>query len=285
MAGNVYGQQRLILRPEISGGSSLRAMDTICDQLLGETEALAGVVSDFTEDQWKKPTPAQGWDSRDTVIHLGMTDWTATQATVDAGEFENTKARMMAGDIDLHNAAGVDFDSLSGSEIWGWFVAERSKMVDAFRAVEPKSRIPWFGPDMGARMFATARLMETWSHGHDVADTLGAYYPRSDRLRSVAHIGVVTRGWSYANRGMAVPAGDVCVTLAAPDSDDVWTWGDPTAADTVSGNAYDFCLAVTQRRHYSETGLVITGELAQEWMEIAQAFAGEPTAAATGRVA
>ncbi len=260
-------------------------MDTICDQLLGETDAVAGVVSDLTEDQWRVLTPAQGWDSRDTIIHLGMTDWVGTQAATDPVEFDKTKARMMTGDTDLHNAAGVDFDSLSGSEIWDWFVAQRNKMVDAFRAVEPKSRLPWFGPDMGARMFATARLMETWSHGHDVADTFGVSYPSTDRLRSVAHIGVVTRGWSYANRSMAVPAREVCVTLAAPQGNDVWTWGDPTAADSVSGNAYDFCLAVTQRRHYSETGLQVTGEFAHEWMEIAQAFAGEPTTATPGRVA
>ncbi len=259
-------------------------MDMICDQLLAETNALAGIVSDLSDEQWAKPTPAQGWNSRDTVIHLGMTDWVGTQATVDPDAFEATKERMMAGDTDLHNAAGVDFDALSGTDLWAWFAGERNKMVEAFRQVAPKSRLPWFGPDMGARMFATARLMETWSHGHDVADTFEMQYPSTDRLRSVAHIGVVTRGWSYANRGLAMPTEDVCVTLTAPDGDDVWVWGDPSAANTVTGNAYDFCLAVTQRRHYRETGLQVNGDLATEWMEIAQAFAGEPTQANEGRV-
>lgn len=260
-------------------------MDMICDQLLAETDALAEVVCDLDADQWTAPTPAQGWDSRNTVIHLGMTDWVATQAMLDVTGFEATKEGMLAGEIDLHDAAGVDFASLSGADLWDWFIAERARMVDAFRPLEPKSRIPWFGPDMGARMFATARLMETWSHGHDVADTHGAQYPRTDRLRSVAHIGVVTRAWSYINQGMVLPAGEVCVTLAAPDGTDVWTWGDQTAADSVSGDAYDFCLAVTQRRHYTETNLQVIGELAVEWMGIAQAFAGGPTTALVGRTA
>ena len=260
-------------------------MDMICDQLLAETEALAGIVSDLSAEQWAKPTPAQGWDSRDTIIHLGMTDLVATQATADPIAFEATKERMMAGETDLHGAAGIDFNKLSGGEIWDWFAGERNKMAAAFRKVAPKSRIPWFGPDMGARMFATARLMETWSHGHDVADTFERPYPRTDRLRAVAHIGVVTRGWSYVNRGLAMPTSDVCVSLAAPDGDDIWTWGDPTAPDTVTGDAYDFCLAATQRRNYRETGLQVNGDLAVEWMEIAQAFAGGPTEAAAGRVA
>ena len=32
---------------------------------------------------------------------------------------------------------------------------------------------PWYGPSMSARSFVTARLMETWAHGMDVADALG----------------------------------------------------------------------------------------------------------------
>ena len=34
-------------------------------------------------------------------------------------------------------------------------------------------KLPWFGPPMSAASMASARLMETWAHGADVADTLG----------------------------------------------------------------------------------------------------------------
>ena len=108
--------------------------------------------------------------------------------------------------------------------------------------------------------------------------------PRTDRLRHVAHIGVSTRGWSYANRGLEVPDGPVRVELDAP-SGDVWTWGPEDAADRVGGDAYEFCLAVTQRRHHTETGLSVTGPLATGWMDIAQAFAGPPTDAESRRAA
>ena len=259
-------------------------MDGICDDLQAENDALGDVVGDLSEEQWRLPTPAEGWDSRETMVHLGMTDWVATVAVVDPEHFDDFKAAAARGEMDLHTAAGFDFASMSGAEIWDWLCAERSKMLDAVRPLHPKDRIPWFGPSMGALSFVTARLMETWSHGHDVADTHGRELPRTDRLRHVAHIGVSTRGWSYANRGLEVPDGPVRVELDAP-SGDVWTWGPEDAADRVSGDAYEFCLAVTQRRHHTETGLSVTGPLATGWMDIAQAFAGPPTDAESRRAA
>ena len=259
-------------------------MQGICDDLQAETDALGEVVSGITEEQWRLPTPAQGWDSRETMVHLGMTDWVATLAALDVEGFNRTKEAMTRGETDLHAAAALDFEAMSGAQIWEWMSEERSKMIAAFRPLGPKDRLPWFGPDMSALSFATARLMETWSHGHDVADTHGAELPHTDRLRHVAHIGVSTRGWSYANRGLEVPAGGVRVELDAP-SGAAWTWGPDDAADAVRGDAYQFCLVVTQRRHHTETELEIEGPLAVGWMDIAQAFAGPPTDTANRRTA
>ena len=132
---------------------------------------------------------------------------------------------------------------------------------------------------MGLRSFLTARLMECWAHGQDVVDAVdvsGTRRPATDRLRHVAQLGVITRGWSYRVRGRDVPEGEVRVELAAP-SGAMWTWGDPSATERLSGPAADFCLVVTQRRHVADTALVTTGAAAREWLEIAQAFAGAAT--------
>ena len=45
--------------------------------------------------------------------------------------------------------------------------------------------------------------------------------------------------------------------------------------------ALDFCLLVTQRRHRADLALVATGPVADEWLDIAQAFAGPPGRAAS----
>ncbi|MCW2758899.1 MAG: hypothetical protein JWO46_2645, partial [Nocardioidaceae bacterium] len=65
------------------------------------------------------------------------------------------------------------------------------------------------------------------------------------------------------------------VTLVSP-AEEVWTWGPPDAAQTVTGSAYDFCLLATQRRHRADLDLQAVGADADRWLDIAQAFAGPP---------
>ena len=129
---------------------------------------------------------------------------------------------------------------------------------------------------MSVRSFATARLMETWAHGQDVVDALGATRPPTDRLRHIAYIGFSTRGWSYAVRGRDAPTAPVRVELTLP-SGETWTAGDEGARERVTGGAEDFCLVVTQRRNVADTALDVVGDAAAEWMSIAQCFAGGPT--------
>jgi uncharacterized protein (TIGR03084 family) len=153
----------------------------------------------------------------------------------------------------------------------------RTRLAQAAAAVPADARIEWYGPSMSKRSFLSARLMETWAHGQDVVDAVGAERPATDRLRHVAQLGVITRAWSYKNRGLEAPEEEVRVELAAP-SGDAWTWGPADSANSITGPAEDFCLVVTQRRHVDDTALVTNGALAREWMEIAQAFAGPATA-------
>lgn len=248
-------------------------MEEICHDLDQEQQSLDEIVAGLSEEEWLAPTPAEGWDIKDTIIHLIHADMAAHLAVVDAEGFQRAKHDMTSGGFEgVFGGRG----ERSGPETLTWWREERARMLAAFAARGPKDRIPWFGPDMSTLSFATARLMETWSHGQDVADTLGVTIPATDRLRHVAHIGVSTRGWSYVNRGQEVPAGAVRVELTSP-SGQVWTWGPDDAVDRVTGTALDFCLLVTQRRHRDETALVAEGPLAVEWMSIAQAFAGPPT--------
>ena len=134
---------------------------------------------------------------------------------------------------------------------------------------------------MSARSFLTARLMEAWAHGQDIVDAVNrsggsASRRPTVRLRHIAHLGYVTRGWSYAVRGSEAPAEEVRVELRSP-SGEPWTWGPADATALVAGPAEDFCLVVTQRRHVDDTGLEVHGDAATDWMRVAQAFAGGAT--------
>jgi uncharacterized protein (TIGR03084 family) len=149
--------------------------------------------------------------------------------------------------------------------------------VAALADVPQGRKLPWFGPPMSAMSMATARLMETWAHGQDVADALGVDRPWTAWLRHVAHLGVRTRDFAYAVHGLTPPAEELRIELATPDGE-LWTWGPAEAAQRITGAAQDFCLLVTQRRHRDETDLTATGDDAAHWLTIAQVFAGPPGA-------
>jgi hypothetical protein len=79
--------------------------------------------------------------------------------------------------------------------------------------------------------------------------------------------------YSYAINDRPLPTDPIMVELTAPDGA-AWTWGSADAANRVEGSALDFCRVVTQRRHPDDTGLVVIGPAARQWISIAQAFAG-----------
>lgn len=221
------------------------------------------------------PTPAAGWDVRDAVAHLAGTDLEAVRAATVPEQFA-AGLHAVAADIDgfltgqLTARRGLSREQLLASWQDGF-----SAMLQAFSSVPPGTKIPWYGPPMSAASFATARLMEYWAHGQDVADALGAPREPTARLRHICHLGVRTRGFAYANRGRTAPEVPVALELTAPDGS-TWRYGDAAAADRVTGPAVDFCLLVTQRRHRADTALVATGPAADGWLDVAQCFAGPP---------
>ena len=211
---------------------------------------------------------------RDQISHLAFFD---EQASLAAGDPDAFSASLgdIARDVDGFMQAPLERGrALSPSSVLEWWRGAREAMLDVFERLEGGTRIAWFGPPMSPASFITARLMETWAHGQDVADALGLAREPTERLRHVAHIGVRARPNSYASRGLEPPAGEVRVDLRGPGGDR-WVWNE-AAEPGVTGDAVDFCLVVTQRRHLDDTDLVVEGDAAREWMAIAQAFAGPP---------
>lgn len=257
-------------------------VDGLVDDLDAEHASLDALVAGLDEDGWALPTPAAGWAVRDQLSHLAFFDEAAVSAIGDPGTFrEAADAALAAGGDPMapHLKRGR---AMAGAEVLAWWRAARAGLSAATRTLGPTQRVPWFGPDMGALSFVSARLMETWAHGQDVADATGMSRPPTARLRHIAHLGVKARPFSYAVRGLEAPTAPVVVQLAGPGGE-TWSWDDDGgttagagATDTVRGPALDFCLVVTQRRHVLDTALVVEGPVAHQWMSIAQAFAGPP---------
>jgi uncharacterized protein (TIGR03084 family) len=250
-------------------------IDTLVADLLDETGALDEVLAGLVDAQWEAPTPAAGWLVRDQVSHLAYFDDATVTAVVDPERFDRERSVAVV-DIDAFTArVAVEHRGLDPASLLQWFREARRGLVDTLGALDPTVRVPWYGPDMSVPTALTARVMETWAHGQDVVDAVDATRRATPALRHVAHLGVRTFTNSFTTRGLPVPDVPVHVALVAPD-DRMWEWGPADAADTVRGPAVDFCSVVTQRRHPCDTALVIEGEVARQWMEIAQAFAGPP---------
>jgi uncharacterized protein (TIGR03084 family) len=241
--------------------------------LRAECAELDGLVAPLADPQWARETPAPGWTIAHQIAHLAWTDDVATLAATEPDEFAAQLQAALAQFDTFVDQAAAERATQSPPELLASWRVGRTRLADALTALPPGTKVPWFGPPMSPMSMATARLMETWAHGQDVADALGVARPVTDRIRHVAHIGVRARNYAYLIRDEALPAEEFRVELVGP-SGDMWTWGPVDAAQRVTGPALDFCLLVTQRRHREDTDLVAEGADAHRWLDIAQAFAG-----------
>ena len=255
------------------------SMAALADDLAAESSDLRGLIADLDPLGWQRETPAEGWSIADQVSHLAYFDDVAVRSAVEPRAFRAELQRVQARGGVNPDAVAARYRGLSGADLLDWFDRSRHRLVETFRTLDPGLRVPWFGPAMSAASSLTARIMETWAHGQDVADALGVVRESTDRVRHVVHIGVGARAFSYALRGRAMPGVPVRVELHAPDGS-VWTWGPAGAPNRISGPALDFALLITQRRHRDDLELAVAGPAAREWIEIGQAFAGKP---GTGR--
>ncbi|MGI8447397.1 MAG: TIGR03084 family metal-binding protein, partial [Streptosporangiaceae bacterium] len=238
--------------------------------LVQESASLDAMLTALAEDQWRLPTPAPGWTIADQVSHLAYFDEATLLSIRDPERFRREAAALTGRGDDFPDQVAAEHRHLGPSELMTWHRTARRALLQGYGSADPGARLPWYGLAMGPASSITARLMETWAHGQDIADTLGLQRAATGRLRHVAHLGIRSLPYSYAVNGLPQPEAPIRVELVALDGGQ-WTWGPGDAGDRVTGTALDFCLVVTQRRHRTDTGLVITGETAAQWISIAQA--------------
>ncbi|MFD3652451.1 TIGR03084 family metal-binding protein [Streptomyces sp. NPDC058620] len=247
---------------------------SVLDDLREESEELDALVAGLSGEGWSLPTPAERWTVAHQIAHLTWTDEVTVLSVTDADAFAGEVGTAMADpDSFVDRAAGELVGTLAPDALLDRWRDGRRRLQEALRAAAPGSRFPWYGPPMGVASMATARLMETWAHGQDVADALGVTRAPTSRLRHVARIGVRARDYAYFVRGMKAPEEEFRVELAAPDGELI-AYGPEGAPQRVTGPLYDFCLLVTQRAHRADLAVRAVGADAGQWLDIAQAFAG-----------
>ena len=249
----------------------------VLDDLRAESDELDLLVGELSPEEWARPTPAPGWTIAHQIAHLAWTDHAALLAVTDADAFGKEVEKAFAAAESFVDEGAEEGARKPPAEILEGWRSGRKALDHALRTAPAGARFPWYGPPMAAASMATARLMETWAHGQDVADALGVVRTPTERLRHVARIGVRTRDYAFGVRGLTPPAEEFRVELVGP-SGDTWVYGPEDAPQRVTGPGLDFCLLVTRRAHRADLAVRAEGPDADRWLDIAQAFAGPPGA-------
>ncbi|ODA75679.1 TIGR03084 family metal-binding protein [Streptomyces sp. AVP053U2] len=251
---------------------------SVIDDLHEESEEADRLVARLGPEEWGLATPAAGWSVAHQIAHLAWTDHSALLAVTDGDGFRALVEQALAAPHTYVDEGAEEYARLAPAELLARWRKGRAALENGLRSAPPGARFPWYGPPMSAASMATARLMETWAHGLDIADATGVPRPPTDRLRHVARLGVRTRDFAYGVHGLTPPAEPFRVELVAPKSagGELWCHGPEDAPQRVTGPALDFCLLVTRRAHRADLALTADGPDADRWLDIAQAFAGPP---------
>src|SRR3984893_1206454 len=170
----------------------------IVDDLRAESDELDALVAPLADERWAAPTPAAGWTIAHQIGHLLWTDRGALVAVTDEDAFADVVKTAVDDPIGFVNTAADELAAVPPAELLADWRLTRARLHDALLTVADRRKLPWLGPPLSGPSMATARLMETWAHGLDVADALGVTRPATARLRSIAHIGVRTRDFAVS---------------------------------------------------------------------------------------
>lgn len=253
-------------------------LGAILADLAAESQAIDDVVAGLPASDWARQTPAEGWTIAHQIAHLAWTDQRALIATRGSeAEWQSEVERLLAAGESYVDDGAAEGAAKPPRQLLEKWRAGRAELAAVLASVPDGRKIPWYGPPMSAASMVTARLMETWAHGQDIFDALGVARENTGRLWHIARFGTRTRDFAYKLNSLAPPTEEFRVELVAPDGS-TWAFGPEDAGQRLTGSAVDFCLVVTQRRHPADTDLVATGADVEEWLRIAQAFAGPPGA-------
>lgn len=259
--------------------SSTVLYEALLGDLRAESEELIGLISALDIDAMNFTTPAKGWNVADCINHLTYFDGALMLAIQDREEFEVAKNKLMADGVD---GATQQMRSLPHEVVVGSFVEARNSLLSLLTITSAKQRIPWYGPEMSAMSAASARLMETLAHGIDVYDALGRAKVFTDRISHICFLGFATYAFSFTVHGLAAPSEEIYLHLELP-SGQIYAKGDPASPNVVQGSAIDYVLLITQRRTRDNLNLEAKGKWANDYLNIAQAFAGGPSIVDTDR--
>ena len=251
-------------------------MDAIVAALAEQHAELAGLLAELDDDDWKRPSPCEGWTVADVVLHLAQTDELALASA--RGHLAETAAELIGGmgsatDVDETAERMVGHErGQPGSVVRERWQANADELRRLFAASRPSRRVQWVTGEVWTRTLATTRLAETWIHTGDVGEALGRVPPPTDRLQHVARLAWRTLPYAFARAGREL-SGPVAFELHGP-SGAAWNFlPDDEPLTFVRGDGAELCLVAARRVDPSSTALQGEGPDAESVLELVRTYA------------
>ncbi|MBW2295364.1 MAG: maleylpyruvate isomerase N-terminal domain-containing protein [Deltaproteobacteria bacterium] len=153
--------------------------------LLAEANELNAFLDTLKDEDWDRSTTFMEWTPWDVIAHLHYFDLVSLSALEGEEAFVPERDALiksvMAGSTNKQ-IARERFGQIAPDELRTRWIDTCNQMATQLGESDPKRRLPWFGPDMGVRMFTTARYMETWAHSQEIYDLVGVERVYNDRI-------------------------------------------------------------------------------------------------------
>ena len=241
-----------------------------------ECNAVYSILENLKEQDYEMPTQFKGWTFNNVIGHLHVWNYAADISLKDGDEwknFANSAMQALGSGSSMNEFEQTITKGIKGPELLSMWKEYYNDMTERFAVADPKKRVKWMGPDMSVRSSISARHMETWAHAQELYDSLGLDRINEDRIKNIVIIGNNTFKWCFTVHKKTLPSIKPYLKLISP-SGAIWEYNEPSKEHKIEGLAEEFCQVVTQVRNIKDVNLKLTGSIADEWMSVAQCFAG-----------
>jgi uncharacterized protein (TIGR03084 family) len=239
----------------------------ILSDLVAEQQFLDQSLQRIPIKNWDRVTPSKPWTVRDTISHLA--DFADLAADTLLGG-DRVKEWQKSSDLDALRQRAIDRGrAMRPQDVIEWWRGGRAKVVEPLSHMSEDDRVEWIEGTMSARTFATFRLMETWAHGLDIYKALDIEVEDTPRIRHVCWLGWKTL--PYAFKAAGLDYNPVRVEVIGPGYAK-WIYGPDDTDDLIKGSASDWARVVVRRARSKDVRLKVTGDVAAQAVEVAQAF-------------
>jgi len=240
-------------------------MNDVLAALVEQHAELESILAPLADAGWACPTPCEGWDVKDVVLHLAQTDELGLASLT--GGFP----AQPIGDVDAGAEAAVAGQrAATSAEVHARWREGADELRQAFAHADPHARVRWVAGTLSAWTLASTRLAECWIHTGDVAAAVGVERAPADRIGHIARLAWRTLPYAFTRSGREL-SGPVAFRLTGPGGTDLLP--DDAPSTTVTGPALDLCLVAGRRADPGSTALRAEGPDADVVLELVRTYA------------